>query len=424
MKKIIIIISVLFSISLTITFFLKKIVVVDSVDDSSLSITRCYTFSNSNCSFDYFKKAKIIKNDFFFKTLEFSLLTPGDYSVDMVENIQSYKKDATELTQERLRKIKQLEIHLNLIDHLESQKSTALSVATEKDLLDAIASLNQRIHLFIDKAKRSSRIHFVFVDNGLEKLFYQISEHLLGSEIPLIRFTSIPSGTFLMGESLKYNDTNEVKNHVSLSKGFELAIFETSQLEWYSIMGYNPSFFSQKNYCPNNFLILDDTELCPNHPIETVSFEEVNLFISRLNSLDLNYSYRLPTEAEWEYASRGNNQATYFFGEDDSKLGDYAWFYENSSLQTHERGLKKPNQFGLFDILGNVFEWTSDYYSELTSKDRLDPSVDEISQWKVTKGGSWYARARGLRPAFRCKDEKKFRYSRIGFRLLRTPKKH
>lgn len=400
----------------------RKIILVERIDSSKILVSTCFSFSNSNCSFNFLKQSRFISPELFFKTLEFSLLTPGDYTQDMLENIKSYKKDLTEINQEKDRKVSQFKLNLAALDFLESKKSSLPKFSSEIELLDEIQNLNARLRSYIEIIKKNPKLFLAFSNQDDCKILYSTFAHFVVSSIPSISFVQVPAGSFTMGQSSKYIEANEIKNFVVISKKFELAKFETTQTEWFTVMGYNPSFFSSEKYCPQNFTKFEGISLCPNHPVETVSFDEVNLFITRLNTLDNKYNYRLPTEAEWEYSSRANNQTTYFFGEDDSKLGEFAWYFENSSHQTHEVGLKNPNQFGLYDILGNVFEWTSDYYSDLSSNNRQDPFVDKISPWKVTKGGSWYARPKGLRPAFRCKDEKNFRYSRIGFRLLRESK--
>jgi formylglycine-generating enzyme required for sulfatase activity len=424
MKKKMLSIFIFLSFLISIVNGFKEIVILKRIDSSKVLITHCYSLFNSKCIFGTYINEKVIPSDFLFKTLEYSLLTPGGYSEDMLANILSYKKpfDVTEITQERDRKIYQYKINLKRLDFLQSSTSLIPSLKSEKQLLEEIFGLNNRVSLYFEKIRSIPNLSLTFSNQDNVLFFYSIAINFLENYAPPTSFAEIPAGSFLMGLSNKPKEANEVVHKVVISKKFNIAKFESSQFEWFSIMGYNPSFFSKKNYCPKNFKIINGVSLCPNHPIETVSIDEVNLYIWRLNMLDKKYNYRLPTEAEWEYASRGNSQSTYFFGEDFAELKSYAWFFKNSNLQSHERGGKKPNQFGLFDTMGNVFEWTSDYYSTFTGSGRIDPAVEKVSNWKVTKGGSWYAMPSGLRPAFRCKDEKNFRYSRIGFRLIREDK--
>jgi formylglycine-generating enzyme required for sulfatase activity len=160
---------------------------------------------------------------------------------------------------------------------------------------------------------------------------------------PQIEFVKIPPGEFVMGCAETDHDCleDEVPRHrVRLTKGFELGKYEVTQAQWEAVMGpgSNPS----------------DTK-GPNNPVDSVNKDEIHAFLDKLNSRNDGYTYRLPTEAEWEYAAAANAPAI-----PRASLGDYAWFADNSDDQSHPVGLKKPNAWGLYDMFGNVREWVDD----------------------------------------------------------------
>jgi formylglycine-generating enzyme required for sulfatase activity len=173
-------------------------------------------------------------------------------------------------------------------------------------------------------------------------------------------------------------------------KDFEMSVYQCTQVEWQKVMGNNPSYFKGNK-----------------NPVEQVSWNDVQEFLSKVNSKKGKYTYRLPTEEEWEYACRAGSTTDFCFGNDEKELEDYAWFYTNSGNKVHSVGLKKPNKFGLYDMHGNVWEWCQD----LWFKD---------SSYRVLRGGSWYGDPLFLRSAQRSNGDAGLRYFYIGFRLVRT----
>jgi formylglycine-generating enzyme required for sulfatase activity len=147
-------------------------------------------------------------------------------------------------------------------------------------------------------------------------------------------------------------------------------------------------------------------------------------FIKRLNQ-KTGLKFRLPTEAEWEYAARAGSTTEFCFGDDEKQLGDYAWFGENSGGTTHPVGQKKPNDFGLFDMHGNVWEWCSDWYSDSYYEECkrqgtvVDPSGPRAGSFRVLRGGGWSYVAVYCRSANRYGDSPGFRDDDLGFRLVR-----
>ena len=201
--------------------------------------------------------------------------------------------------------------------------------------------------------------------------------------------------------SSEAHDREQPVTRVRISRGFWLGKHEVTQSEWRGVMGSNPSYFSECG--------LD----CP---VEMVSWEDAQEFIRRLNAMDGAGTYRLPTEAEWEYAARAGTT-----GDRYGNLDAIAWCGGNSGGRTHPVGQKAPNAWGLYDMLGNVFEllvedWLGDYPGG-TVTDPRGPASDLRSG---KRGGSWWRFASHCRSSGRGGTPKDFRDSNVGFRLLRT----
>jgi formylglycine-generating enzyme required for sulfatase activity len=219
-----------------------------------------------------------------------------------------------------------------------------------------------------------------------------------------MEFVLIPHGEFMMGspesESGRYDDENQHK--VTLTKDFYMQTTEVTQGQWKAIMGDNPSSFK------------DCGDDCP---VENVSWDDAQAFIEKLNKKERK-NYRLPTEAEWEYAARARSQAAYSFGDDAGQLSEYAWYSANSGSGTHKVGDKKPNDWCLYDMHGNVWEWVSDWYGAYPASDVVDPTGTEDSSVKrVLRGGSWRSSAQDCRCANRSRFAPSYRFVNGGFRL-------
>src|SRR5262245_46093006 len=160
-----------------------------------------------------------------------------------------------------------------------------------------------------------------------------------------IQFVKIAPGEFMMGCStgdIDCNDDERPQHRVQITKPFEIGKYEVTQAQWQSVMGSNPS-----------------TSKGDDRPVETVSKNDVQEFVTKLNAGNDGYQYRLPTEAEWEYAARAGSDEQYVGG----RLDDIAWYAANSEDETHPVGKKKPNAWGIYDMEGNVREWVADWYS-------------------------------------------------------------
>ena len=246
----------------------------------------------------------------------------------------------------------------------------------------------------------------------MKKLLLILSATLLLSAENLtndigMKFAKIPSGSFMMGRdaSLEVGGKDELPRHRVDIGAFEMQTTEVTQDQWVRVMGSNPSKFKGMN-----------------NPVDQVSWNDVQKFIQKLNKLEGTSVYRLPTEAEWEYAARAGGQSTYFFGDDNSTLGSYAWFKKNSGNQTHPVGTKQSNSWGLYDMNGNVYEWCQDWYIISYQSTPTDGSANTDGKQKdrVLRGVSWNNVAYVARIAFRSFVYPERISDEIGFRLVRT----
>jgi formylglycine-generating enzyme required for sulfatase activity len=213
-------------------------------------------------------------------------------------------------------------------------------------------------------------------------------------------FVTIPAGTFMMGEGGE-------AHQVTLTKGFELGVYEVTQEQYEKVMGSTSSHFKG-----------------PQNPVETVSWDDAVEFCRKLSALpaeqSAGYVYRLPTEAEWEYAGRAGTTTKYSFGDSESELGDYAWYRDNSGGTTHPVGQKKPNAWGLYDMHGNVYEWCQDWYGAYPSGSVTDPTGAASGSDRVHRGGSWFHNSDYCRSADRNRYAPDNRYIALGFRVVRS----
>jgi formylglycine-generating enzyme required for sulfatase activity len=224
-----------------------------------------------------------------------------------------------------------------------------------------------------------------------------------------MKFVLIPAGTFMMGADKNDEDAaddEQPRHQVTISKPFYLGVYEVTQQQWTAVMGNNPSYHKG-----------DD------NPVEMVSWDDAQDFIKRLNQKEAHSRYRLPTEAEWEYAARAGSTSTYFFGDDESQLGDHAWYYDNSGKETHPVGQKRPNAWGLYDIIGNVNEWVGDWWGETyyANSPSSDPTGPLSGHDRAVRGSSWNSDARICRSAYRGRHEPSSRDEFAGFRLAFSP---
>jgi formylglycine-generating enzyme required for sulfatase activity len=225
----------------------------------------------------------------------------------------------------------------------------------------------------------------------------------------------IPSGSFLMGsppdpepdpfsnaKPVKIGQDYEKPQHRVNIQSFSIGKYEVTQEQWFAVMGNNPSRNKGRTL-----------------PVENISWDDTQVFVKKL-SQKTGKKYRLPSEAEWEYAARGGSTTTYPWGNSYAESHVYAWFNAIANA-TNPVGLKKPNQFGLYDMLGNVWEWTQDCFNEYSSDAPTDqrPWISGDCNWRVLRGGSWTSEILFLHSAFRDSSSVSGTYTDNGLRIAR-----
>jgi len=212
-----------------------------------------------------------------------------------------------------------------------------------------------------------------------------------------LQFATIPAGTFQMGSDSSRSFDQNPRHEVTISHPFDLMTTEVTQAQWTAVMGSNPSQFHG-----------DDL------PVDNVSPNDVDEFIRRLNANDESKHYRLPTEAEWEYACRaGTTEARY--GDVDA----IAWYHANSANTTHPVGTKEPNAWGLYDMLGNVWELTADWKDNYPAGPVTDPKGPSHGYYRVSRGGSWFDVLPAVTATFRASPAPTDHTNSSGFRVAR-----
>lgn len=216
----------------------------------------------------------------------------------------------------------------------------------------------------------------------------------------------IPAGEFDMGSN--DGEPNEKPEHrVSIGHSFALGRTEVTQKEWRQVMGSDPTSLEFKG--------------CDDCPVENVSWKDAQSYIKKLNELTGKTTYRLPSEAEWEFACRSGNATEKYCGGND--VGGVAWYRDNSSNSTHPVAQKKANDYGLYDMSGNVLEWVEDRYQDSYTRPPLDGSAwvsDGEQAFRVLRGGAWGTAPRNVGSTGRFAQEQGDRYDHIGFRVART----
>lgn len=216
-------------------------------------------------------------------------------------------------------------------------------------------------------------------------------------DVLLGEFVNVEGGTFKMGSVLYHLDEEKHKVYVST---FNMQVTEVTQGLYEAVMGENPS----ANKTNANF------------PVNNVSWEDCQRFIENLNQIT-GKTYRLPTEAEWEYAAHGGQLSHGYLYSGSDTLNNVAWYLKNSENVFHEVQLKGPNELGLYDMSGNVWEWCQDWYGKYARK-KKNPQGPETGTYRVFRGGSVDRDASGCRVTYRCRWEPNRSNAYLGFRLV------
>lgn len=220
-----------------------------------------------------------------------------------------------------------------------------------------------------------------------------------------MELAAIPGGSFSMGGDPKDGVADELPLHKVQVAPFYLGKYEVTQAQWQRVMGDNPSAY-----------------LHPQRPVEQVTWLEAQSFVERLNRLEGTSLYRLPSEAEWEYAARAGTTGKWYFGDDESQLGRYAWFGQRDDMGTQPVGRGMPNPWGLFDMYGNVWEWVQDCWH-----DNYSGAPGEGTIWsggdcsrRMLRGGGWSSPAGYARSAVRGSSPPEMNDPSNGFRIARS----
>ena len=230
----------------------------------------------------------------------------------------------------------------------------------------------------------------------------------------------VKGGTFFMGATSEQKDdceNDEMPVHQVTLSTFSIGRYPVTQKEWKEVMGTNPSIFERND-----------------QPVENVSWDDCQEFIQKLNKLT-GMNFRLPTEAEWEFAARGGKESENFIYSGDDDLDEVAWFYENSGdvwadedewsedhLEEYQCrpqpvGQKLPNELELYDMSGNVWEWCSDWYGRYDSSFQTNPTGPETGSYRIKRGGAWYNKAESCRVSYRGNANPTDKECHTGFRL-------
>ena len=257
-------------------------------------------------------------------------------------------------------------------------------------LLDCSTALDEQFpelqsaaNAFIERMEKYNTVPGMFNVNGVS-----------------FRMITVDGGTFEMGSTDEQANIDESPVHEVTLETYSIGQTEVTQELWQAVMGSNPSNFTGN----------------PQRPVEQVSWEDCQEFIAKLNALT-GKTFRLPTEAEWEYAARGGSKSKGYTYAGSNNVNEVAWMNNNSNNRTQVVGTKQSNELGLYDMCGNVFEWCSDWYGDYSAEPQLGPVGPENGIRRVTRGGSWFSVERDARSTFRSNEAPTTRSYTLGLRL-------
>lgn len=253
---------------------------------------------------------------------------------------------------------------------------------------------------------RAYATNIIGTSYGEEKSFkYTTTFTVNGVTFKMIK---VEGGTFSMGATSEQGssyDSDEKPVHSVTLSDYYIGETEVTQELWQAVMGNNPSYFSGNN---------------PQRPVENVSWNDCQDFIKKLNQLT-GKTFRLPTEAEWEYAARGGKKSKGYKYSGSNNIGDVAWYDGNSSDRTYNVKTKLANELGIYDMSGNVYEWCQDWYGDYSSSSQTNPAGPSSGSYRVLRGGGWYSNAARCRVSFRYYDSPGGRSRNLGLRVVCLP---
>ena len=221
-----------------------------------------------------------------------------------------------------------------------------------------------------------------------------------GISIDMVR---VEAGTFTMGATAEMKNTEDSEkptHRVTLTNDYYIGKYEVTQALWKAVMGNNPSYFKGGNL-----------------PVEQVSWDDCQDFLSKLNRIT-GKTFRLPTEAEWEYAARGGKKSRGYQYSGSNNLSDVAWYLDNSGSKTHAVGTKQPNELGLYDMSGNVWVWCQDRRGQYNSFSQVNPTGANSGSKRPFRGGCWAYAASACRSSFRAFNVPAYCVDDLGLRLV------
>jgi len=232
---------------------------------------------------------------------------------------------------------------------------------------------------------------------GMKLVYIQAGDFMMGSGLSPSQVSS------QFGGNADWYKDEHPQHKVKISEGFWMGQTEVTQAQYRAVMDTNPSNFKGDN-----------------NPVEQVNWSDAMEFCKKLSQKEIGRTYTLPTEAQWEYACRAGTSTVFSFGNSESSLGDYAWYKSNSNDKTHPVGQKRPNDFGLYDMHGNVWEWCRDWYdSGYYNKNIItDPENTQGDSNRVLRGGCWDHPPVYFRSAERARFDTDSRYNNSGFRVV------
>ena len=274
------------------------------------------------------------------------------------------------------------------VEKLESNRTYELIVVTYPQYAITQNVTNQSL----DSQQSTPQTHPTVSDNTIS---IPVKD---GISIDMVR---VEAGTFTMGATAEMNDPYDKEkptHRVTLTNDYYIGKYEVTQALWQTVMGNNPSKFKGDNL-----------------PVEQVKWKDCQKFLSKLNRIT-GKMFRLPTEAEWEYAARGGNKSRGYQYSGSNNLLDVAWFFDNSGSKTHAVGTKQANELGIYDMSGNVMEWCQDRYGKYNSSSQINPTGVNSGSNRVFRGGR--GNARSCRSSFRFGITPRFRNKYLGLRLV------